>query len=92
MRRITPISEVFLGRSMSTSTISGYNQQVISLQCLTIYICRIIQIDSENPAIRKCQNQNIVCDLRCDEVGGYGELKLDFLDIEYGKCNLIEVL
>lgn len=52
---------------------------------LTVNVFRGIQVNPENSTGRQSQNQDIVGHLRRDEIGRYGELELNALDIEYRK-------
>jgi len=89
MRRMTPTSEVFLGRSMSeveSAFASSYSSSY------TINIRRIIQVYSKNPSIRESQDQDVVGNLRGNKVGRNRELETDFLHVENGKRILVEIL
>lgn len=48
----------------------------------TIYIAWVVQVNSQNPAGREGQHENIVGDLGGHKVGGNGELQLHPFDFE----------
>jgi hypothetical protein len=72
--------------------LKSQRRSINQLAELAIYIFSIVQIYPQYPPIRERQYQNIICNLRRNEVGAYGESELYPLDIEYGQRELSEVL
>lgn len=57
----------------------------------TVYVRRAVQVYAQYAPRRKRENEDIVGDCSCDEIGRYVELQRNALYIEHGKRRIMVV-